>query len=91
MVVTVHSMVLLDESGRDAEFLTHATLGLVAKGTLVMKALAGHDLQDTADTPNEILDQPIFPSDAAVDRSEPAKGKGLIQFGFMVVFDWDLS
>lgn len=91
IVVTVHSLAMLDETGRDASFITHATLGIVAKGTNILKALAGHDLQDAEDVPSEILDQPIFPSDAALDRSQPEKGKGLMQFGFMVVFDWDLS
>ena len=91
VVVTVWSTVVRDEAGHDAQFLTHATLGVIAQGTLVVKALAGHDLQDAEDTPSEILAQPIFPSDAALDRRAPPKGKGFIQFGFEIIFDWDLS
>ncbi len=91
IVVTVWNTSILDESGHDTQFLTNATLGVVINGTLVLKALAGHDLQDTADTPNEILNQPIFPADSAIDRREPSKGKGFMQFGFNVMFDWDLS
>ncbi len=91
VVVTVWSTVIRDASGHDTQFLTHATLGIIAQGTLVLKALAGHDLQDAEDTPSEILAQPIFPSDAALDRRDPPSGKGFIQFGFEVIFDWDLS
>lgn len=91
IVVTVWNTSILDESGHDTQFITNATLGVVVNGTLVLKALAGHDLQDTEVTPNEILAQPIFPSDAAIDRREPSKGKGFMQFGFNVTFDWDLS
>ncbi len=91
VIVTVWSTVIRDESGHDAQFLTHATLGVIAQGTLVLKALAGHDLQDAEDVPSEILAQPIFPSDAALDRRDPPKGKGFMQFGFEVIFDWDLS
>lgn len=91
IVVTVHSMAIKDESGHDAEFISNATTGIVAKGTEVLKALAGHDLQDTEVPSQDLLAQPIFPDNAAIDRAEPAKGKGLMQFGFMVIFDWNLS
>lgn len=91
VIVTLWSTVLRDESGHDTEFITNATRGIVINGTNVLKALAGHDLQDAEDTPNEILAQAIFPSDAALDRREPPKGKGFMQFGFGVLFDWDLS
>jgi hypothetical protein len=91
VVVTVHSIAMNDESGRDAEFIANATRGIVAKGTEVVKALAGHDLQDEEAPSQDLLAQPIFPDNAALDRDNPQKGSGLIQFGFMVIFDWNLS
>jgi hypothetical protein len=93
VVVTVHSIILLDESGHDIEFLAHAELGIVAKGTEILKALAGHNLQDTdiPESSQNLLAQGMFPDNAALDRSEPQKGSGLMQFGFMVIFDWNLT
>lgn len=90
IVVTIHSTAINDESGRDTEFLTNATRGIVTQAGLILKALAGHDLQESTDT-DEILAQPIIPSDAALNRTQPEKGKGFMQFGFMVQFDWDVS
>ncbi len=90
IVVTVHNTYINDQVAHETEFLTNATTGLIPKATLVLKALVTHFLQDAADTPNEILAQPITVYDAAVQKV-PSKRRGSMQFGFLAVFDWDLS
>ena len=88
IVVTIHSTVAQDEEGRDAQFLNDSTLGIVVKTTAVFKAMVVHDLQDGST--NEILNQMIHVSDAAVDRNR-SKRVGSMQLGFGVEFDWNLS
>ena len=60
----------LDQATRDDQWLTHATLGALAKWRLVMKSLNQHDLLSGTD---QILEEPMrcIRFDAA-----PAKTKG---------------
>lgn len=88
LVITIHNTAINDEVGHDAQFLTNSTRGVVGKTTGVLKALVAHDLQDASS--NEILAEPLIPSDAAVERV-PATKRGSIQLGFSMLIDWDLS
>jgi hypothetical protein len=85
--VTIHSFNQQDEVGRDIQLIADEVYGLAPRATLVLKALAGHDLQD--DSGNEILSQPIFPDTFHAERYKRPRGSW--QLGFHAVFDWDLS
>lgn len=87
IVVTVHCVSQNDEPGRDHEFFTNQQRGVIAKGNLVIKSLGGHDLVDELD--NNILAQPFFPADYALERRK--RERGSMQLGFTCIFDWSFA
>lgn len=85
--VTVHCQNENDETGSDEVFITSQNLGVFSRIDEVLKALAGHDLQDKDG--NEILHNPIFPHTGYFHR--PTSREGSVQIGFHLGFDWDLG
>lgn len=88
IAVTIHNIQLFDEIGRGESFYADDTKGMFDLAKPVIKALAGHDLQDTSS--NEILAQPFFPRGYSVFR-DPKTRLGSMQITFDTMFDWDLS
>ena len=87
-IVTVWSTIQRDSVGRAKELFTNADRGLFVAATSVLKAFLGHDLQN-ADGTDEILNDPIHPSNMSWKRDDRAKAS--IQIAFDIKFDWDLS
>jgi hypothetical protein len=87
-VVTVHLTQQKDETGRDEQFLEHASLGAFPLMRLVLKALAEHDPQDTSS--NYQLSQMIRPVAAHIPPRDDRE-IGYFTLRFELVFDWDMS
>jgi hypothetical protein len=87
LIVTIHTIVLLDESSRDKDFLTHREIGVLIRMTKVMKALAAHMLQDGG---VDILAQAIYPVQFVIPP-HTEKGGGYNSAHFSLEFDWDLT
>lgn len=86
VIVRVYSPVQVDEPHHDTEWLTNTTLGIIERMRLVLKALAGHDLENNGEG---ILSQPIFPQSQTFGRFDRSLGYG--ELTFTVLFDWNLS
>lgn len=83
--VTIHSTVQRDEVGRDLQYLTDDSQGMLQRVTSVLGALSGHDLVDGSG--NELLAQPLRPSKVVVPpRDDRRRGKVTVLFD--VEFDW---
>jgi hypothetical protein len=87
VVFTIHCLANVDEAGRDAEFFTNKTLGVMRTATNVLKAILGFDPVDGDG--NKVLAQPIQPSDGSIDRE--TRNQGFLQFGTSINFNWDLT
>ena len=86
-VVKIYSALQTDEDGHATEFLTNATLGVIAKMKQVLLALAGHDLTNE-DGDTFLRDLPC-PGKYAFERAD--KKAGSVELTFKISFDWDLS
>lgn len=86
-VISVYATSQLDEFGHDTVFLTDATLGLLTKLRLVLKAITALDLVDGS--ANNVLRDPILPQGYRFKRA--SRGLGKFSLTCRVAFDWDLS
>ena len=86
-VAKVHSPVQLDDLGRDVEFLTHDSLGLIELMRLVLKALVAWSPKD--DLGNELTRDPLLPANFAFTRTR--RSLGAVEITFHLSHDWDLS
>lgn len=87
LTVEVISPIKLDQPGRDAEFLTNSTLGVIKGITGVLKALAIHDPVVSTNTTG--ID-PLFPQ----DTSQPIRDEGnfgSLAINFEASFKWSIS
>jgi len=85
--VTVHTPIMLDQTGHDTQFLSDASRGVLSLGHDAIKALTLHDL--TVDD-DEILREPMRPTGFNTpDRTSDELGDWTITFDAM--FDWDLT
>ena len=86
VIVKIHSAVQLDEPQREEAFLTHATLGVIEKWRLLVKALTDWAPTSGSDT---LVRNPLLPAGFDIDRT--SRGVGGIQQAFTFNFDLDLS
>lgn len=88
VIITVFSQMRLDRPSQDLQMLTQESRGLLLLKKQILKALAGHDLQDSSG--NRILRDRIEPLNAShpqrYDESE-----GTFSLSFATNFVWDLS
>lgn len=89
IVITIHGLDQTDEEGRDTNFLTRSTRGIIDKWLEVATAISGHDLT-ASDFPGSdlILNQPLFPVDIAVERR--TRRNGSMQFAVLATFDCEI-
>lgn len=87
VVVKVHSPVQLDETHRDAEFLTNSSLGLIENVRLVMKALT--DWSPVDGSSDDITRDPLSP--ASITFTRQSRSLGGCEVVFHTLMDWDLS
>lgn len=86
LMVKIHSPLMLDQVGQDAELLNNESLGLWLKATEVMAALS---LQSPTVNGNALTRDPLIPHGFAITKSH--KRLGAIELTFKVLFDWDVS
>jgi hypothetical protein len=87
VTATIHSAILRDETGRDAEFLRDAAHGVLIIGHKIVKALTLYDLLSGTD---EILREPMRPVQVSTPEhleSQP----GVWDLTFEVKFDWSTT
>lgn len=87
ITVEVMSNLRLDEAGREKEFLTNSTYGVIKGVTEVIRALAIHTLQVSG---NDVSIDPIFPQ----STSPPIQDEGNLgsyAVDFEVSFKWAFS
>jgi len=87
ILVKLHSPIQLDQPHRDAEFLKHASLGVLAKWRLIVKALLWPwQLQIDG---NDGTRDPLIPAEYTLSRRD--RRLGAIEQVFKANFDLDLS
>lgn len=85
--VTVHAFLQLDQAERADIKFTNEELGLYAKMTGVLRALAIEELQDAAQ--NNLLNQPMHPLQVLVDVAD--RSHCSIMLHLELEFDWSLA
>lgn len=88
VVVSIHSTVQIDETGRDDSYLASRELGILPRATSVLDALAVHELEN--ELGEWILSEPMRPVDTQVP-SHTDRRRGFASVGFSVEFDWDIG
>lgn len=90
IIIVVYNAMRLDRSSHDSILLTDATRGLLTLKWKIIKALAGHVLQDQEG--NSILVNPMAPERAEDIRSmwERPVGLGDMALVFSTDFEWDI-
>lgn len=88
LMVTISTVIQVDEVGRDFYFLTHETLGVCKRMTDVLRALSNHDLLD--DSGNQILAEPLRLSQGQIPPKDDRR-RGFVTLLLECAFDWDLS
>lgn len=87
IVVTIHSIAQNDEVGRDIEFLTNRSRGILERWRRVCNVLGGYD--PTNEAGDNMLAQPLSPIDSSIAKHDRAHGS--IQTSFRCLFDLDLT
>lgn len=86
--VMIHATAQNDQVGRDVEFLTNASRGIIGLVTKVLDSLSNHDLLD-ADG-NQMLSQPLRPGRMSIPPKND-RTTGYILVSFSCEFDWYMS
>lgn len=89
VLVTVFSKMKLDRHGRTDSLLSDATRGLLPLKRKILKALAGHRLQDGSG--NDLTVNYLFAQKASAPRWDADAKLGVMSLYFSTDFLWDLQ
>ena len=89
ILVTVFSKMKLDRHGRTDSLLSDSTRGLLPLKRKILKALAGHRLQDGSS--NDLTTSYLYAQKASAPRWDADTKLGVMSLYFSTDFLWDLT